>query len=436
MAKGIFIALEDADLDAGSSDELEQSQAEVMEADAEVDSDLGETSEMSSDIEDAEQGAEQLEEIKEVMERSVEEGEGLDENAAEIAEIAVEAICARLGYRKSSSIMPATEEFGSSKSRVAATRVAIESIGETVDKIWTAIKETLKNLWAKISQFAIGLIKNAEKQIKHLENLQDRAKGINGKATMEKNTIDSKGLARGFSINGKANLSTAEEIFTRTKTLLTHGNTFSDILASYTDKVKDAVKSNGFDNSILTNFGTATRNAMSKLDRASGVTGPKAASEKDVEYYGPYAGCKMIAYEASKDATKPSEISLKVETYDKIEANAIDALDKTDIETLLKGAISVMESVKDYQKVFKKMEGVNKAQMKLADEAIKAAQKSDEEDNKGKKSKDFKEIQKANNNVTKISQTFSTQVPGLGYAAGKYAGHYALACIANLKVKD
>jgi phiKZ-like phage internal head proteins len=104
---------------------------ETQELGAGVDEQLGAIDSASDD-------ADTLGDIADVMEESAENG-GMDETSARVAEVAIESIYKRLGITKKAAL-PAMESFGDKASRLTATRVAIESIGGQLKKIWEAIK--------------------------------------------------------------------------------------------------------------------------------------------------------------------------------------------------------------------------------------------------------------------------------------------------------
>ncbi len=184
MARGLFAVLEDelsAEIVPENTEQQERveeleaqvAQAEVTEADSEVE-------ELVEAVEEAVDGVEEIEEIAEVAEGSVEAGDGLTEEAAEIAEVAVESICNRLGYKPAKRIIPAMESFGATSSRLDATKYALEGFKDTVAKIWEGIKaffarigDALKALWNKLFDLATKTAARAEKMAKNVKKAQD-----------------------------------------------------------------------------------------------------------------------------------------------------------------------------------------------------------------------------------------------------------------------
>jgi cell division septum initiation protein DivIVA len=143
MARGLFAILEDelsgeiVPENAEQRERVEELEAQV--AQGEVAQSEGEVTEMADAIDDAVTAVEELSEVSDILENSIEENEGLTEDAAAVAEVAVESICNRLGYKPVKRIVPAMESFGATSSRLDATKYALESIKGTAVRVWEAI---------------------------------------------------------------------------------------------------------------------------------------------------------------------------------------------------------------------------------------------------------------------------------------------------------
>lgn len=148
-SKGLVFAMEEGEVvDEVSKVEL----TEVADATAEVAEQGGEVDDHVEALSDGVDNIEEMTSVQDVLQKSVDSGEGVSEDAAEIAEIAVEAICARLGIKKQRTV-PSLEAFGSKSSRLVATKFAIESIGEKIDQAWKAVKAFFAKVWAQIKAF-------------------------------------------------------------------------------------------------------------------------------------------------------------------------------------------------------------------------------------------------------------------------------------------
>lgn len=197
-SKGLVFAMEEAEItDVVANDsEIAEGMSEIDSEALERNEDAAEIEDLEMAIEDAMEDADTLEDIGEVMEESVESGEGLSPEAAEMAEIAVEAICNRLGIRNK-KILPAMESFGSSSSRLAATRIALEATEETKKGIWNSIIEAFRRLGAMISEFFQKLMGGLPKVESVSKALREKLKTFKGENPKTK-VLDNPGLTKLF----------------------------------------------------------------------------------------------------------------------------------------------------------------------------------------------------------------------------------------------
>lgn len=197
--KGFVLSMEDAEVAINNPEEVTvEVSGEVEQQAAEVETDAAEIVEGSDEVVAAVEEAETLDTIIEVVEPTVVEtdGEGMEPVAAQVAEVAVESICSRLGIQYTKMSM---EAFGSSNNRVTATRLAVEGWKETVARVWEAVKkffttiwEKLKALWSKIAGFATNLEKQATK-------LKEAAKSVKGEVKEAK--FKAAGIAKAVGAN-------------------------------------------------------------------------------------------------------------------------------------------------------------------------------------------------------------------------------------------
>ncbi len=151
--------LEEVTTVEGDGDVGLEPEAEVVEQEATIDS-----AEDAGDAAADDVGT--LEEIKDILEEAADNGDGIDATAAKVVEVAVESIMNRLGMEYN-GLVGSAESFSNTRSRVSATRMAAEAIGETVSRAWEAIKKFFKNIWENIKSFvksiftSVGRLKSA-----------------------------------------------------------------------------------------------------------------------------------------------------------------------------------------------------------------------------------------------------------------------------------
>lgn len=151
--KQLFISMEDdtlneTDLVVAADDTIEIEIADAAEAEHEAE-------EQSDNVEELGEISEGLESILISMESAMQDG-GLSPQSALFMQHAVQAHVGRLGM-SAGDVTPSMESFGGASGQAAATTISMEGIGDTIKKIWLAIKnavakaiQAVKNFFAKI----------------------------------------------------------------------------------------------------------------------------------------------------------------------------------------------------------------------------------------------------------------------------------------------
>ena len=241
-----FFALENEDLELVDGDELSaQDVIEAADAEQEAEVEAAEVDELATAIEDAEVAADNLEEVADVLEDGVEKGEGVSEETAQAAEIAVEACLNMLGTsHRESSIMPSLESWGSGHSRLSATKIALEGVTDTVKKIWERIVKFVKDIWQKVSDFFVKFFDNTDRLIKNATKLKQEIAGKKDYKVKEKE-IDNKGASKNFNAGqGNADGKTVIEVV-KTHSAIARGSKglISGITGTF-NAVKDMINGN------------------------------------------------------------------------------------------------------------------------------------------------------------------------------------------------
>lgn len=190
--KGLFAALEDEVIGAGSDMEtVPQSELDAEVAVNEISEQDQENQDFSAAIEEASDAASDISDIAEVTQQSVDSGEGLSPEAAEIAEVAVESICNRLGMISYRRTVPSLESFGQKQSRLSATKVALEGFVDKVKEIWKKIIESIKTFSKKIKDFLFNFFNSVDKLKEYLKDLRTKALNIPASAEMKEKELKS-----------------------------------------------------------------------------------------------------------------------------------------------------------------------------------------------------------------------------------------------------
>ncbi len=193
IRKRFLFALEDdqtvLDTEAGNPAEAE---LELVEDEAEMSEEATAVEDYAETLDSSVDDINEMESVNEVLEKTVDEGEGATEETAEIAEVAIENICKRLNLKNTSRM--SLEAFGSKNTRLAATRISVESIGEKIAAAWKAVRAFFVRMWEKIKAFfkkIWGGIVNFKNKIRDMKNNWKKQRAAN------------KELKAKYTVNGK-----------------------------------------------------------------------------------------------------------------------------------------------------------------------------------------------------------------------------------------
>lgn len=263
--------MEDEVVTTEGGDEGLEMDADVVEQEANIDA-----ADAASDAAVAD--VETLEEIKDVLEEAAEEGDGIDETAAKIVEVAVESIYARLGmeYR---GLGTSAESFSSSRSRVTATKIAAEGIADSAKRAWEAIKKFFKKIWDYIKDFAKSIFTSIGR-LKAAAASMEKKLSKAGKDKRD-DTFTSSFIVANFTDNG--NLSTPDEIANS----VTDVKTGLDRITALKKAIESGVKSSsGPDKAeAFKKMGVALTKPMSATDKAVTVAGIDTTKEDAHELF-------------------------------------------------------------------------------------------------------------------------------------------------------
>ena len=234
FGRGLVAAMESAENTPAvdeiipAADSAETSLLETAEAGAEVTGTL-------DDIESAQADGDSLGAIAETMEATEETG-GLDPVAAEVAEVAVESICNRLGVTRRKY---ALESFSSKDKRVAATRYAVEEIKDVLKRIWDAIVAAFGKVKEFLKNFFKALIDSNEKLAQRADALVNKA--TNAKGAPKEKEIAAGGFGKALATGGTFKKATVIEALAGMPAWLTSTMTSTTQKPSFADKLKDMI---------------------------------------------------------------------------------------------------------------------------------------------------------------------------------------------------
>ena len=180
MAK--LFAIEEENLGTGVDLEVSPEEGEVADVVVDTDAGAGDVGETVEAVDGGLEASAELEQVEAVVEKAVEEGEGLDPVAAEAIRIAVSAIASKVGANpKALYSLYASENFQAASSRRGNSTHALEGVQEFLKDLWKKIKAALNNLWTKSKAFWAKHISNVGRVKKALDSMKAKVKASSGK---------------------------------------------------------------------------------------------------------------------------------------------------------------------------------------------------------------------------------------------------------------
>lgn len=433
--RGFFASMEgdepvvEVNIEGGVPGDVER---DVTDAVAEGD-DIGEDVEA---LEDALDSVEEIEAISDAAEQSVEEGDGLDPVAAEIAEVAVESIYRRLGIPSHVKAMPSMESFGSSNSRKTATRIAIENFGAQIKAIWAKIVAFFKGIYEKVVSFFKGLFNANAGVNKLLKGLKEKIKDLKG--TPEEATFESKrvgsafGEAEGGSFKDKAgkvleahtsatlgSLKLNKDVKDRITAMVNEVPTMLDSSKHTTDSVKSGMED------FLKHVKTTVTTAMA------------GKAEKDAVVIGGLVYGALIEFSIDE---KDKTVNMEFKSGKEGREEKVGVLSKGDMESLVEAALALSDGTEQYKAVIPMLKYNNEEVAKLAakiGESMGKIDKPTEED--GKKvdtaaRESLNDIRKYIVALGRLTVKLASGLPGKNVQACKEVASYVTDSMKQYKV--
>lgn len=447
-----ILAMEDADNSTEVSSEVEAAQTEtqVVADQAEV---AAVSDEIGDEVNSAQQGlvdAEELTDIQEVATGAIERGDGLSEDAAAMATIAVERIHHRLYGDYKQRIVPAKESFGHTSSRLASTIAVKESITETLKNFWEAIKTFAARIWDKIKGLVAKVLGSNKMAGKNIESLTDRVKKLDPSFVKKEDKLDNESLAKSISVAGKANLKTAMEVTNNADTLVKVADALSGVtdtliggitsIINQQDPVAIAAKINAFSTSAISapkSAGLILAAGMSAVSPSKTKTA--AGSTSTTSLYGPFPNSVVLTVKDTVSTLGNTTINTVSFGFSSAKPKAIadkaDALSQGEILEVLKQAQKINDNLVSYGKVANEYKKITDGVTKLADTIMNSIVKMAETKSDPAAGRIAKEAQRAVQEALAITNTFSSQGLGTLNSAVHVLTNYASASLANLGPK-
>jgi hypothetical protein len=338
-SKGLVFALE-SETDETIDD------SEIAEGIAEVDSDTldrqqneAQIDELEMAIEDAMDDVDTLERINDTIQQSVDVDKGLSPEAAEIAEIAVESICNRLGINNRKSF--ALESF-KTNDRLLATRLALEETQSLIKRGWEAVKKAIAAMYRAVVEFINRLFDDAVRLKKTLDNVKAKLKTLPYKK--EKENYEDAQVANAFALDSEMELDDVLEHLAKNKKYIEFSATYQaeleDVVNTISVDYDKALK--GFDFDFEARF-KALNNFIGKIYAGIGQDEIRSLKNKAGWPSDSFAidllGRKLLVFEVDKDPKKIHKFKVtKTENKNipELKSTEVPVLDKEQMENIVK----------------------------------------------------------------------------------------------------
>jgi phiKZ-like phage internal head proteins len=392
--RGLVFAMENDEVSQSATDDeaIAQSSADLEAASSQVATEAQEIAQLVEDTDTAVADVGTLEKVQDVVAQTVQSGQGIGQNTAQVAQVVVESICSRLGIPVSRRLMPAAEAFGSTNTRLAATKVALENaFTDTIKRIWEAIKRAIKTTWTKIKEFFLKFFDNTDKVIKHANALKIKAKErIGWKA--DKNKLEMPGLIKtlGGNIEGaeKGGFVALENHMALTQL----GDGFIKGVEGLVGTIKQAVEHlTGAGKDVAEGNVGKLADAMEKL-----MFGWKSANMKSIPstteteggktikkmFYGPFidSQCITITEITSTHTVNGSDVTSVSVRYSfepmkvKDEAKELPVFSLSLVDSLCDRIIAMMKNTEDFKKSNGQINKIGTGLLDVADGVLKTAE--------------------------------------------------------------
>ena len=397
MAMRPFIyAAENADLGEGDKTEVQVLET-ALESTAEQSEIQAETAAIDTEFDEANAGlqaADDIQAVVEVASDSLENGEGLNEQAAEMAVVAIESAMLRLTGTKRQRIVMAVESFGSSNSRVAATESIVQGGIDMIKRVWQNIKDFAKRVWDRIKQLFARVVNSSKLNAKNLENLRKRVNDLDPSAEMDSKELKNESLAKKISVKKKADLSSFRAVVDNSQKLISFGKALTSNRAEMAAEMSSCFALVAADKHVeASNKLEALSTKMEGILKAASVpelTGAEAKFKRDgapkgqtTVAYGPFVGGSALTLtvtpsdggKADSTGKVHKSYSIAFETIPDEAAKEVAALDRGAMLEVIKIAETSNDSISEAKGVFDGIEKINATIAKTIDDLMKQVEK-------------------------------------------------------------
>lgn len=252
-----------------------------------------------------------LEALAIAAEESLEDG-GLDPAAANIMEISTEHLCARLGM-SNTKLMVANEQFGSSNTRLAATKISLEEgMWNTIKEGWNKMIAWIKEQCKKIADFFRKLVNGFSYQEMQIKKFDEKVALIKDGAKFTKSFKDETLCEKFRHASGGSSATGKDCIQTLSNTVQVVNKVSSTVKSFKVDKGSATIFKVDTDKSVLLNghkYVVSESGMMQLLSPPAGGGSSYQCDTMDKTQMGSVlTSCKALLKEVQEMVTKDVDI--------------------------------------------------------------------------------------------------------------------------------
>lgn len=340
---------------------------EIIEAEEEMiaaEEAIDEVEDNEEIIEGLDEVAEGLESICAYMEASLENG-GLEPGEAAALNLAVEAHTRRLGLEN--SLMASMESFGGSSDRIAATQISMESIKETIKKIWQAIKNAVEKALRAIGDFFAKLFKGVDRLLARAEALKKDVEDLGGKKAEGKIKVPG---ANALHVGGKLDAATIVKGLDTLHSVMKSHIDNSAVAAETYYRAMAALANNK--KQLEADEESAVQEAIEKAENAYVEISSKVKSRTAEMAGGVYLE-QITESGASSTRVNPPTLKRTGKTADA--GTEIDVPSQSDLKKIVDTTINILKLIKDKKKVTEDLRKARKEALDASKNFVDAADK-------------------------------------------------------------
>lgn len=175
-----------------------------------------------------------LTKVRDIIDQSVQNGEGLDQAASEMASVAIESALDRIGY-KNRTVILSLENVSNKHSRIAISQVSLEGVIDVIKNLAKKLGEMMLTIWKKIKEYIGKLMNRQEHAAKQMQQAQEQVAKLPGNSKPAEEYITTLNVANEssdsdhstflehnirFGIKGRCDGETALQIMNNTSDLI------------------------------------------------------------------------------------------------------------------------------------------------------------------------------------------------------------------------